>query len=303
MKNKKLLIAGGTGFIGYHLAKKAIERGYDVSSLSSKKPKSYRYVKKVKYIICNTLNKNLLKKKLNKNFDVVINLSGYVNHSDKKKTFQTHYYGCQNLANIFLEKKIKKFIQIGSGMENGNIKSPQKEKEICKPLTNYALAKYKSSSYLLNLINKKKFPAVILRLYLTYGPEQDLNRLIPLAIVQSLKGREIPTTHGNQVRDFIYIDDLIEIILKFINVKLLKKRIFNIGSTRPTKIKNVIKEIIKITGKGKPNFGKIKLRKGEIMNMYPDTKSMRLKLRWSPKIPLSKGLKLTIKSYKNERKF
>ena len=98
---KKLLIAGGTGFIGYHLAKKAIERGYDVSSLSSKKPKSNRYVKKVKYIICNTLNKHLLKRKLNKNFDVIINLSGYVNHSDKKKTFQTHYYGCQNLANFF----------------------------------------------------------------------------------------------------------------------------------------------------------------------------------------------------------
>ena len=86
-------------------------------------------------------------------------------------------------------------------------------------------------------------------------------------------------------------------------VKLYKKRIFNIGSTRPTKIKNVIKEIVKITGKGKPNFGKIKLRKGEIMNMYPDTKSMRTKLRWSPKIPLSKGLKITINSFKNERKF
>ena len=89
---------------------------------------------------------------MNKNFDVIINLSGYVNHSDKKKTFQTHYYGCQNLANIFLEK-IKNLFKL-EVVGNGNIRSPQKEKEICKPLTNYALAKYKSSSYLLNLIKK-----------------------------------------------------------------------------------------------------------------------------------------------------
>ena len=106
MKNKKkLLIAGGTGFIGYHLAKKAVKKGYIVTSLSSKRPKPYRYIKAVKYIICNTLNIKLLKKKLNQEFDIVVNLSGYVNHQEKKKTYLTHYQGCKNLANIFLKKK------------------------------------------------------------------------------------------------------------------------------------------------------------------------------------------------------
>ena len=110
MKNKKkLLIAGGTGFIGYHLAKKAIKKGYIVTSLSSKRPKPYRYIKAVKYIICNTLNIKLLKKKLNQEFDIVVNLSGYVNHQEKKKTYLTHYQGCKNLANIFLKKKNKFF--------------------------------------------------------------------------------------------------------------------------------------------------------------------------------------------------
>ena len=96
MKNKKkLLIAGGTGFIGYHLAKKAIKKGYNVTSLSSKSPKPYRFIKSVKYIICNTLNIKLLKKKLIQEFDVVVNLSGYVNQKEKKKTYLTHYQGCK----------------------------------------------------------------------------------------------------------------------------------------------------------------------------------------------------------------
>lgn len=301
MKNKKkLLIAGGTGFIGYHLAKKAIKKGYLVSSLSSKRPKSYRYIKAVKYIICNTLNIKLLKKKLKQEFDIVVNLSGYVNHQEKKKTYLTHYQGCKNLANIFLEKKINSFIQIGSGMENGNAQSPQKEREICKPLTNYAFAKYKASLYLLKLFKQKGFPVIILRLYQAYGPKQDFNRLIPTTIKKSLLNKEIPTTLGNQVRDFIFIDDLTEIILKFSNTKLSNKRIFNIGTTKPYKIKDVIKKIVKIIGKGKPNFGKVKLRKGETMNMYPNTSNMRGKIKWRPKISLTKGLKLTIKSYKNE---
>ena len=58
---KKLLIAGGTGFLGYHLATEAIKRGYLVTSLSTKKPKKYRYLKSVEYLRCNTLKKKLLK--------------------------------------------------------------------------------------------------------------------------------------------------------------------------------------------------------------------------------------------------
>ena len=51
-KKIQLLIAGGTGFIGFHLAKKAISKGWNVTSLSTKKPKRLRRLKKVKYLIC-----------------------------------------------------------------------------------------------------------------------------------------------------------------------------------------------------------------------------------------------------------
>ena len=99
MKNKKkLLVAGGTGFIGYHLAKKAIKKGFLVTSLSSKKPKPNRYIKSVRYIICNTLNIKLLKKKLNQEYDLVVNLSGYVNHQEKKKNLLNSLSGVQKFS-------------------------------------------------------------------------------------------------------------------------------------------------------------------------------------------------------------
>ena len=82
---KRILIVGGTGFIGYHLALKATKKNWSVTSISSKPPKNLRFVSKVKYILCDIANKNLLKKKINKSFDYVVNLGGYVDHSNKKK--------------------------------------------------------------------------------------------------------------------------------------------------------------------------------------------------------------------------
>ena len=86
MNNKtKILIVGGTGFIGYHLAKRSLKEGWTVTSISTRRPKKLRYISKVKYIICDITKKSILKKKINKNFDLVVNLGGYVDHSNKKK--------------------------------------------------------------------------------------------------------------------------------------------------------------------------------------------------------------------------
>ncbi len=84
---KNILIVGGTGFIGYHLAKRSLQKGWKVTSISTKLPKKIRYLKKVKYIICDITKKKLLKKKIKISFDYVVNLGGYVNHQDKKKNF------------------------------------------------------------------------------------------------------------------------------------------------------------------------------------------------------------------------
>ena len=105
---EKILILGGTGFIGYHLAKEALRRGFQVSSLSKNTPKKRRYLKKVKYIIADISDKNFIKKKIKDNFQYVVNLAGYVDHSDKIKTYQSHYFGCKNISNFFSKKKNQK---------------------------------------------------------------------------------------------------------------------------------------------------------------------------------------------------
>ena len=101
MKPKdNILIVGGTGFIGYHLAKKCLKKGWQVVSISTKKVINSRKLSKVEYILCDITKKKLLKKKIQKSFVYVVNLGGYVDHSNKIKTYKSHYIGCKNLKSL-----------------------------------------------------------------------------------------------------------------------------------------------------------------------------------------------------------
>ena len=297
LKNN-ILIVGGTGFIGYHLAKKSLKKGWQVTSISSRPPRKKRYLSKVEYILCDITKKKSLKRNIRKTFKYVVNLGGYVDHSNKKKTFKSHYIGCKNLTEIFLRKTPIAFVQMGSSAEYGNVKSPQKEDAKCNPKSVYGQAKLLSSIYLIDLFKKQKFPSTILRLYNTYGPGQDLNRLIPIVISGCTKNKKFPCSKGNQLRDFLHIDDVVDAILKSLTNKNARGQIINIGSGEPRIIKKIIEYIKKISKGGYPLFGKVKLRKDEILKVYPDINKAKNKINWKPKISFKKGLKITIDAYK-----
>ena len=300
--NKKILITGGTGFIGYHLSKRCIKLGWSVTSLSSNSPKQNKKIKGVKYIKVDIRDKKELFK-IKKDFDYIVNLAGYVDHSNKKKTLESHYIGCKNLASLFLNKKIKKFVQVGSSIEYGKSRSPQIEKKKISQSTFsvYGKAKLLSTKYLMAIYKKEKFPATVIRLYLVYGPNQDINRVIPITIKNALLDKKFNCSTGLQFRDFIYIDDVINAILKILKNRKTNGEIINIGTNEPVRIKDLIIRICSLVGSGKPIFGKIKLRKDEINSLYPNINKAHKILKWRPKISLNNGLKRTIKYYKNAK--
>jgi len=300
MNVKKILIVGGTGFIGRHLVKKCLKENFNITSISTKRPTLENSFSKVKYITCDIRNKKKLKKKIKDKFNYVVNLGGYVDHSKIKKTFSSHFNGCVNLAEIFINNNIECFIQIGSGLEYGKNKSPQKETIKCSPKSNYGFAKYKSSKYLLNLYKTKNFPCTVIRLYQAYGPHQKFNRLIPQVIKSCLKKEKFPCTKGIQKRDFLYIDDLLNLIFKIFKNKNARGKIINAGSGKPIKVKSLIETIKKNSKGGKPEYGKINMRKDEILNMYPSINKAKILLKWKPKISINRGLKKTINYYREK---
>lgn len=301
MKNLTILIAGGSGFIGSHLIEKCKKKKWKIISLSlTKKSKKY---KGVKIINLNIKNKDALQKKLIKfKIDYIINLAGHINHYEKKKTYETHYIGCKNLVDFALKKKIRKFIQIGSSVEYGFLKSPiiAEDKISVKKLRSvYGLSKQKSSNYLIKMSDKKNLKYIILRPFLIYGPGQTNNRLIPSTIINCLKNKRFPCSNGHQIRDFLYIDDFVNLIIKCVENEKVFNKVLNAGSGRPIKVKKIINNIQKLINNGTPLYGKIPLRKDEPLSLYPNLKKTFQTLNWRPKKSLINGLKETIKYYKN----
>lgn len=303
MKNKKILVIGGTGFIGYHLLKKCLKNKWISHSLSTKKPKKKRFLKNVKYLYCDISKKEKLQKTLHANYDYVVNLGGYVDHANKKKTYKSHFLGCKNLCEIFLKKKITSFVQIGSSAEYGRNKSPQNETTKCKPSSiygTYGKSKLLSTLYLMELFKKKKFPCTVLRLYQVYGPQQDFNRFIPIIIKACLLNSSFPCSAGNQKRDFTYVKDVVDAIIKSLMIKKSRGQIINIGTGKVKKLKNVIEYIKRYIKGGKPKYGVIKLRKDEIINVSPSLYSSKKILDWKAKIDFKTGLNNTIKHIRKD---
>ena len=299
MRGKKVLVVGGTGFLGYHLIKRCLRYNMKVISISRKKPSKIFYLKKVDYKIGNLSNSQKLKKIIKSDYNFVVNFGGNIDHNNKKRTYSSHYLGVKNLYEALKEKKIDKFIQIGSSSEYGKFFGKVKETDICKPKLIYGKSKLKTTKFLINRFKKKKFPIIVLRFFQVYGPLQKKNRLIPYVIHSSLKDKRFKCSEGSQLRDFLYIDDAINSIFKiFQNKKNITGKIFNIGSGKPIKVKNLILMIKKLVKKGKPVFGVLNLRIDESMKIYPELKKAKNLLKWKSRVSLNKGLEKSINYYR-----
>jgi nucleoside-diphosphate-sugar epimerase len=300
MNKKRILIVGGTGFIGYHLASKCKKLNWDIISISTQKPLKKRKLKKIKYKFFDiTIKKNFYHIAKYK-FDYVVNLGGYVDHIHKRKTLRTHYLGAKNLFEFFKDKKIQSFIQIGSSAEYGGDQSPQKEHLGGNISGVYANAKLLATKFMMDCHTKYNFPVTIIRFYQLFGPRQDTNRFIPIVISSCLNKKEFQTSSGTQSRDFLYVDDGIEAIIKSLKSKNSKGKIFNIGSGKPVKLKKIMEIIGGRLKNFYPIYGKIKLRKGEPKVLYPNVNLANKILKWKNKTTIKEGLNKTMKDFKNQ---
>ena len=304
MNSPHLLVIGGTGFIGHHLLRAAHQRDWEITSVSLNPPTKDRFVTGVSYLYFDLSNSGLVKKYLAEDFDYVVNLCGYINHKlfkdGGRNLIDTHFITIQNLVEVLSRNKLKRFVQIGSSDEYGNASAPQNEKMREQPISPYSLAKVASTHFLQMLHRTENFPAVILRLFLTYGPGQDAGRFLPQIICSCLNNDTFPVSAGTQLRDFCYIDDTVSAIFQALEKQEVNGEVLNVASGEPVKIRDMIEKVCAITGSGKPQYGKVSYRPGENMALYANISKEKKILQWEPRTNIDIGLQKTINYYNNK---
>ena len=155
MNSPHLLVIGGTGFIGHHLLRASHQKDWKMTSVSLNPPPKERFVDDVCYLNFDMTDRSLVKKHLDKDYDYVVNLGGYINHElfkdGGRNLIDTHFTTIQNLVEVLPRSKLKRFVQIGSSDEYGNALAPQNEELREQPISPYSLAKV-ASTHLLQML-------------------------------------------------------------------------------------------------------------------------------------------------------
>ena len=113
-----------------------------------------------------------------------------------------------------------------------------------------------------------------------------------------INDEKFPVSEGMQLRDFLFIDDFIDVVFLTLCNNNVLGEIINISSGIPVTIKKVINIIVNTIKSGQPQFGKIKYRDGENMKLYGDITKVKTLLNWKPRVDLETGLYKTIESIK-----
>ena len=302
INDHRLLVVGGSGFIGQHIVKKALKKGFNVTILTKNKHNATNNLNDVVYLTADISSKTSMLPILEgKVFDYVINLGGYINHANYSnggsEVYDVHFNGVRNLVDCLDRHKIKGFVQIGSSDEYGSNPAPQSEVQREAPNSLYSCAKVSATYFLQTLYKTEGFPAIILRPFLVYGPGQGEGRFIPEIIKGCLNNQKFPASKGRQLRDFCFVNDFVQAVFFALNSDNAYGEVINIASGKPISIEEVVNKIINIVHSGRPQFGQIPYRNGENMELYANISKANSMLDWQPKTSLDNGLKITIDSY------
>ena len=299
----RILIVGGSGFIGQHLARRCLELTPHVTSLGFQPNKNWIVpLPNLTAKQCDLQVPSSVAQALKgDSFHYVFNLGGYIDHTPYseggRRTIEQHLLGLLNLVDSVERSTLKRFVQVGSSDEYGDSPAPQSEDMRGSAISPYAFAKQSATDFVSMLAKHDKFPGVVTRPFLVYGPGQDRIRFLPHVITNCLQGKRFPVTPGHQQRDFCYVGDIVEAMLLAATVDGTEGCVINVASGVPVSLRQMIDLVVKLVGRGAPDYDARSYRSGENMALYADISKARALLNWSPATSLETGLRKTINYY------
>lgn len=297
---KKILVTGATGFIGKNLVESLKEKFEVYALILDEKEKNV--IPQIDYIFWKTFFdrenevKTLDGKKLGK-IDTVIHLASYgVNPKDNDidKMIESNINLTKDLILNLERVACKNIIFTGSGFEYGDKgKIKLKEDMELNPFSLYGATKVSAFLIGKKLCESLGINYINLKLFNIFGEYEGSNRLIPQIINNYLEGKELNFTAGNQVRDYLYIKDIIEVYEMILEKNIYNNETYNVCSSEEVTIKEFITKVADTIGINKEslNFGTIPSRKEEALYIVGDNSKLKRDFDWNRKYSYEFGIK------------
>ena len=278
----KILVTGGSGFIGSRLIKYLDSKGHKVYAIARNEVKSKNVIS------ISLLDKSKLNLFFKKNkFDVVIHLAALIDDSDPLDVFDNNCQSTINLLECCKSHNIQKIVYASTHAVYGSTKYvPIDENHPTTPMTNYAISKLIAENINKMYSNSHKMNIVILRITSVYGPGQPSNYMIPKMIKSCIKDKKIllhKYLNGYQIMDLIHVDDVCNAISLSCKANV-KSGIYNIARGDPITVNDISQKLSNIIGVQKIIIKKIPR---EINHFYYDVSSAKSDLGFVAKTQLS----------------
>ncbi len=277
----KLLVTGVAGFIGSKVAEAALDNDYVVVAVddlsqgyASSIPRGCEFIKG------DLIDPNFVDN-LPKDCEVILHLagqsSGEVSFDNPVLDLEKNTISTINLIKYGISNKVKKIVYASSMSVYGAAEDrPIEESYACTPLSCYGVGKLAAEHYL--KIYQDQLPHTIFRMFNVYGPGQDMSNfrqgMVSIYLAHIFKNGHIPVKGStDRFRDFIYIDDVVNIWLNAIENPCAHNECFNLGTGIRTTISELLEKLQKIL----PHFTweEIENTKGDQFGIYAETQKIK----------------------------
>jgi nucleoside-diphosphate-sugar epimerase len=307
LQGKRVLVTGGSGFIGSHLTRRLVELGADVYVLVK-----YNSVvdnvriaglwDRVTPVEADIRNADSLRRLREIRPEIIFHLAAYNHVGDSffhvSEAVDSNSKGTVNVLEAYDE--YDRFIYISTSEVYGHQERlPFQEDSFPHPRSPYAVGKYAGEMYArMKWISESK-PVVVVRPFNAYGPYQSPRAVTAELIIACLRGDDVITTEGYQTREFNFVGDLVEGFILAADSPNAVGEIINLGCGEETRIRDRVEQIHELSqSTSRLRIGELAGRPGEILRMVADNSKAADLLGWSPKIGSEQGLTTTIDWYR-----
>lgn len=301
----KILVTGGTGFVGARVVRQLVDQNRDVALLMRTSSNSHR--------IDDLLGRcTVIRGDLSRLQEVRASLAAFapqavlhlgwegVKGADRNSAVQmSNVSAAIDLYRITEELGARHFVGLGSQAEYGPLPGRISENAATHPTTAYGAAKLATGLLLERTAAASGHPFAWLRLFSAYGPDDDPSWLIPYLIRQLLAREKPSLTRGEQIWDYLHVDDVAAGVIAALDAGA--RGLFNLGSGQARPLRDIITLIRDRIDPSLPlGFGEVPYRQDQVMHLEADISALSAAAHWQPAVTLEDGIAATVAWHRNE---